>query len=291
MLQQKGMALLQVLLITAIITILALYFSITAREQVKLAQLSSDRAEATLAIKTAQSRLFLALLTEFREPQQNSTDNLIKHWNFYGEHFELNNIVTVQIQDQSGLISVNFPDSLLVRQMFQQNNLDPSLAPAIIDSLLDWQDADRLTRLNGAEQDEYVSGPRNGIITLKSEMAQVKGVSADIWRKFASMFTVYQRGPFNPMASPAPILAGLIGKDRANDYVERRKTSPFTATEFSALTGLQESIEQILYPSDVMEISFESRVGQVKIQKNVMVELKPYAGDAESPVDYLEIQW
>jgi general secretion pathway protein K len=291
MLHHKGIALLQVLLITAIITILALYFSITAREQVKLAQLSSDRAEATLAIKTAQSRLFLALLTEFREPQQNSTDNLIKHWNFYGEPFELNNIVAVQIQDQSGLISVNFPDSLLVRQMFQQNNLDPSLAPTIIDSLLDWQDADRLTRLNGAEHDEYVSGPRNGVITLKSEMARVRGVSVEVWQKFASMFTVYQRGPFNPMSSPAPILAGLIGNDRAYDYVERRKISPFTAVEFSALTGLQESMEQLFYPSDVLDITLRTTRGGVKIQKRMMVELKPYAVGAESPVDYLEIQW
>jgi len=291
MIQHKGMALLQVLLITAIISILALYFSLTAREQVKLARLSSERAEAILAIKTAQSRLFLALLTEFREPHPNAVDTVLRQWNFYGQPFELNNGVSAKIQDQSGLISVNFPDAALIRQMFEQNGLEASLAPVVTDSLLDWQDADRLTRLNGSEQDGYVSGPRNGIITLKSEMARVRGVSAEIWQKFAPMFTVYQRGPFNPMAAPAPILAGLIGQDRANDYIERRKTTPFTASAFSALTGLQETIEQILYPSDVMEISLEAKRGEVRAQLKVMVELKPYSGQDESPVDYLDVQW
>lgn len=289
--KHKGIALLQVLLITAIISILALYLSSTAREQVKLAQLATDRAEAVLDIKTAQSRILLALLTELREPNANSTGEISGKWNFYNQPFLLDNSVLTKIQDQSGLIGIGFPDPKLIYDVLEQNGADATLAPVITDSLLDWLDADRLTRLNGAEQDSYVQGPRNGNISLLQEVSRVRGITPELWRLLGPSFTLYQRGPFNPMSAPPSILSGLIGQDRAAEYLAQRKTSMITANSFSAMTGLQESVEQIFYPGNVMQISLSVRRGGVLISKNMMLELDPYAGGNQSPVDVLEVQW
>jgi general secretion pathway protein K len=290
-LKNKGIALIQVLLITGIISILALYFSATAREQVKLAQLATERAEAILAIKTAQSRLLMTLLTQLREPNVNTADDISSQWNFYGEPFELKNEVSANIQDQGGLMGIGFPDPKLIKDILEQNGADGTLGPVITDSLLDWQDADRLTRINGAEQGSYELGPRNASISLHQEVSQVRGMSAALWHKFGAIFTLYQRGPFNPMAAPPEILTGLIGRDRAAEYLAQRKSAPITAKSFSAMTGLQESMEQIFYPGNVMEITLRARRGEVILNKTMMLELDPYAVGNQSPVDVLEVIW
>ncbi|MFT6990459.1 MAG: general secretion pathway protein K [Paraglaciecola sp.] len=291
MLKNRGIALLQVLLITGIISILALYLSSTAREQVKLAQLATERAEAILAIKTAQSRLLMTILTQFREPNVNTADDISSQWNFYGVPFLLKNEVSASIQDQNGLISIGFPDPQLIKDILDQNGADSTLAPVITDSLLDWQDADRLTRINGAEQGSYELGPRNANISLQQEVSQIRGMSADMWQKFSAIFTLYRRGPFNPMAAPPEILSGFIGRDRAAEYLAQRKSAPITATSFSAMTGLQESMEQIFYPGRVMEITLRARRGEVILNKTMMLELDPYAVGNQSPVDVLEVIW
>jgi general secretion pathway protein K len=290
-LKNKGIALIQVLLITGIISILALYFSATAREQVKLAQLATERGEAILAIKTAQSRLLMALLTQLREPNVVASDEISAQWNFYGEFFLLKNEVSANIQDQGGLMGIGFPDPKLIKDILEQNGADSTLAPVITDSLLDWQDADRLTRINGAEQGSYAHGPRNGSISLQQEVSQVRGMTASIWQKIGAIFTLYQRGPFNPMAAPPQILRGLIGEDRAAEYLARRKNTVITAELFSSMTGLQENMQQIFYPGNVMEITLRARRGQVILNKTMMLELDPYAVGNQSPVDVLEVQW
>lgn len=289
--KNKGIALLQVLLITAIISILALYFSITAREQVKLAQLAIDRAEAVVAIRSAQSELFMTLLTELRETDLNSPSKTASRWNFYNQAFTVGNNVKVSIQDQSGLFSLRFPESKLLQDIFDQNGVDSTLAPVVTDSLLDWQDADKLTRLNGAEQADYVLGPRNSNISLKNEARLVRGMSSDIWHQFANIFTLYQRGPFNPMTAPKEILAGFIGQRLALEYINKRENSVTTPRQFSAMTGLDENITQIFYPGDVLNIQMVAQRGEVTLTKTMMVELKPYESGQSSPVDYLEVRW
>lgn len=289
--KNKGVALLQVLLISAIISILALYFTQTAREQVKLAQLASDRGEAMVAIKTAQSRLLMALLTRLREPNVLSQNDISVQWNFYNEPFVLINEVTVSIQDQGGLIAIGFPDARLIKGLLEQNGADDTLAPVIIDSLLDWQDADRLTRLNGAEQDSYLQGPRNGNISVQQEVSRVRGMSAAMWREFGPLFTMYRRAPFNPMTAPPQILRGLIGHDRAAEYLSQRKNTPITAKLFSSMTGLHEDMQQIFYPGHVMEITLRAKRGEIMLNKTLMLEVNPYAIDNQSPVDVLEVRW
>jgi general secretion pathway protein K len=62
--QQKGMALFQVLLITAVISILALQFTQTAKNQIAIARLIDDRIKASPLLATAESELLFTLLTE-----------------------------------------------------------------------------------------------------------------------------------------------------------------------------------------------------------------------------------
>ena len=55
--KQQGIALIQILLLTAILSILALYLTKTAQEQVTMAQWSNDKAQALVELHSVESQL------------------------------------------------------------------------------------------------------------------------------------------------------------------------------------------------------------------------------------------
>ena len=287
--RSRGIALIQVLLISAIISVLALYLSKSAREQIAMAQLSNDRAEALLMLHSAQAEVLVALLTHYREQDPNARELLPRRWNFYNQPFKWQEGVEVRIQDQSGLISVQFPEASLVKQMYRQLGYDTAQASGFIDRLLDWQDADRLTRLNGAESGEYETGPRDGGITLKSELTKIKGFG--LWQQLSPSFTLYRRGPFNPTTSTYEILAGLVGVDDANEVMAARKSGFLTPARFSQITGLSENDNTIFYPGKVLEVTLTSTKHGLTLKKSLMLHLEPYAQGRQAPVDFLEVHW
>ena len=84
---QRGIALVQVLLIVAVLSILALYFTQSARQQVHNATLMVDKAQAYIELKNAQANILYALLTEQKDPEQtqnSQNQTLINKWNFHG---------------------------------------------------------------------------------------------------------------------------------------------------------------------------------------------------------------
>lgn len=287
----KGVALIQVLVICAVISVLALYLIVTAKEQVAIAQLSNDRASATLMIKQAQSQLFLTLLTEFRKQDRTSNSPIVRNWNFHNTPFFLSNGVKVSIQDQAALLSVHFPDEALLRNIFRQLGVLQSRASVFTNSLLDWQDSDQLVRLNGAEKPSYGYGPRNGNISLLNEAELVRGMTPEMWKELSSSFSLYRRSPFNPIDSTPLVLKGILGIDKASQVLADREDNSISNSEFSARTGLTEGSDQIFYPGNTMQITFTATKGQVTLTKSMMVDLNPYAAASSLPVNILETRW
>ena len=62
--KQRGIALVQVLLIVAVVSILALYFTQSARQQVKNATMMVDKAQALVELNNAEASILFSLLTE-----------------------------------------------------------------------------------------------------------------------------------------------------------------------------------------------------------------------------------
>ena len=289
---QLGIALLQVLLITAIISLFALFMVKSASQHVEMAKLSNDNVTAFLKQKNTESQLLLALLTEFKEQDKNSFSLIKQRWNFYGQPFLINGDTEVTIQDQAGLISVQFPDTELLQEIYRQNQLNERAVPVFVDSLLDWQDTDKLSRLNGNETSGGGIGtaPRNGNISLLDEVQHVNGMGENEWTMLKDSLTLYRRNPFNPTTSTPFILNGLLGKARAAEYLVFRENNAVAAADFTRLTGLQESERQIFYPGNTLAIRLVTRIGEAEIEKQMMIEVEPYARLNNKPLDYIEVR-
>lgn len=285
---QKGIALLQVLLISSIISILALYFTLTARQQLAVASLASDRVNAVLQLKSAESKVLFELLT--KESTESDLYPLPKGYNFYANPIEVDEYTTVEIQDVAGLLSIQFPDSMLLKRTLIRLGSTEETANIYSDSLADWQDSDDLKRLNGAEKGDYLLGPRNAEITLKSEGALVNGMTPELWHVLSPLLTVPRASYFNPMMAPAPILTAFLDSD-AHDILQLRREGRLTRSEFSQLTGVYDQEGIILSKSNIFRLKIKVNYGSASLEKTTTVKLDPYAQKGSPVIDGINLKW
>ncbi|NOH84551.1 general secretion pathway protein GspK [Vibrio sp. 03-59-1] len=285
----KGIALLQVLLISAIITVLALYLTLTAQQQISVAQLAADKATAELHLRSTESEVLFNLLT-----REESTDNqelaLPDGYNFYNTPFKVGKYAKVSLQDVSGLIDIHYPDETLLSNTIKNLGFDGNQAAIVVDSLLDWQDSDSLSRLNGAERGDYELGPRNRLISSYSELKLVKGFTSELWDKLTPLLSSVRTKYFNPMVSPEPILKAYLNRD-VSDILELRAANKLTRSEFSQLTGEYEKEGLIFSNSKFYLLNITIEYNDVRIEKQRRIKFDPYASSTKPVVDDIDSIW
>ncbi len=103
-----------------------------------------------------------------------------------------------EIENQSGKVNLNMANETLLKMMLSNFEIDDTNKNIIVDSIMDWRDKDNLHRLNGAEDDYYLSLPqpykcKNGDFTSIEELLLVRGVTPEIfYGGLQDMVTVYQ---------------------------------------------------------------------------------------------------
>lgn len=155
-----------------------------------------------------------------------------------------------EIEDESGKININNQgNEPLLRSLMTNIGIDKEQADIIVDSTLDWIDADNLRRLNGAENEYYQSlpipyQPKNSFLEVLEEMLLVRGVTPEIFYGkrvkqdnevvelygLVKYLTVYSNSfQINVNSAPIPVLMSLPGIDAktARLIYEARKIRPF----------------------------------------------------------------
>lgn len=274
--REKGAALIQVLLISTILSIFAIQINVTTRNQVKLATQYIERADAIIKLKSAKSEVFFALLTQPRRRDQFSDSQVAQKWNFYNTPFLLKSGVEIKLQDLSGLFSANQMSSRDKNDIFEFLEIEHSQSNHFWQSLADWQDDDKLTRLNGAEEDAYSKVgdrmPRNDKIQFFNELRFVKGMSPELWEAFRTMVTTYSQTEFNPYTAPLSVLEVKYGEGTANVIRGMRESSfEFNLTQFTQQTGIVVTDGITFYPSTNQKITLSINVDDTIISEFVTV--------------------
>ena len=342
--KQQGIALFQVLLITAVISIMAIQFTQTARNQLSIASTIVDRVEAQAQLRSTEAELLYSLITEKRQPDKLSANVYVRKWNFYGKPFTLidepldstkdarqraqqvsfstdgrrvkaveiegRDNVNITMQDQAGLLSIfrgnagsKFEDLL---QSFKQNpamdeseikryvsqwgtntansasfdtQLTDQIQPSImLNSLIDWQDKDDAERINGAEANYYnrPGMPTNLPLQTYQEMRHIRGFNDQLLALLHPYVTVRPLGYFNPMQSPARIMALYMPQDRVDEIIKRREIGELDTLQFENLSGLEVDETINFVTSGTLRIAIEVSVNQVRLTKELDINLQPY---------------
>jgi len=292
--KSQGIALIQVLIISIILTMLGIYINQTVRSQISTVSLMKNSFELNLQLETAEAELLHTLLTQPRYQKKESDYALVQQWNFYGKPFVLNKNTTVIIQDLSSLLSLNTLNNTLARNLFEQLGHSGHEVRTFLDSLADWKDKDDLKRLNGAESDYYHyikrSEPRNGNLQTLGEVENIqqgKLLNTAQWQRY---FTEVIVSRFNPLNAPNLLLKTFLNNDAAYEEVlKQRKAGALTGHNFYQLTSIDQD-ESITYGTGrLLKITLLVKGQKNKLSKEFIVELRPRS--LSRPIIISQLTW
>jgi general secretion pathway protein K len=254
---QRGFALVLVLLVTALLTALTaefineVYVDTSARQNYVDGQQASLLAESgiTGGIKLLQSTLSSQRYTSLLDP-----------WARPLKIDDPAGSLQVIIEEESGKLNLNYlvsangsvaePYHGMLARLLQKLKLPPDLA----ESATDWIDQDDQPTAAGAETNYYQGlrppyGAKNGKLDTVEELLLVRGWTPESLEKLRPSVTVYadQPGYFtaavNVNTAPKELLASLdeqMSDSLADNILEYRKKTPFqTVADLARVPGME----------------------------------------------------
>lgn len=224
-LAQRGIALVLVLWLTALLTVIAGGFAYAMRNEAQAARNTMSQAQARALADGAVARTVFELMRPRTIPGVWAADGLVHVWDEDGLH------VAAAAVDESGKIDINaVTDALLLSFLQTAGQLDVDTAGRLVDAIGDWKDADDLRRPNGAESAEYQAAglsykPANAAFETVADLQRVLGMTPALFARLAGNLTVYSGAPgINPQfASRAVLMALPAATDAVVDtYIAQR---------------------------------------------------------------------
>lgn len=287
--KQQGIALIQILLITVILSVFAMYLTLTARQQVEIASWSQDRAEAEVEIHSTEAEILFQLLTEGTQKLsiESSNSTIGNHWNFYGQSFKHSSYVNISIQDQSSLLNLHFLHKGRLNKLLVKNGIDAERSSQIMDRLLDWQDADNMPRANGEERGNKGAQIRNGLIADITELDHVFNLTSFEKELFKNNAGIFYVGDFNPLTASEQLLSAISNPDVAQQILTLRANRELTRAQFERITDLVGVDDFRFYPANILAITYTAKINQAVIVREMVISLSPYAKKKRPPYNVL----
>jgi general secretion pathway protein K len=263
---ERGVALVLVLWIFIFLFVVALGFTSAVREDGTAAHRYAVETEGYyLALAGFQEGLYLLLTPQVSEGRgtgpgsplmraQEVVDGTWREGSLGAGSYR------VRFVDEGGKITINLADEETLRRIFTNIGIEEPQRAILVDSILDWRDNDNLHRLNGAEDDYYLSlsppyTAKNGPFDAVEELLWVRGVTPELFfgqgeggsdtdrrvglRDIFSVDSAMDR--VNLRTAPAEVIHAVTGLslERSRAFVEeRRKLSEKTLADVLGLLGI-----------------------------------------------------
>jgi general secretion pathway protein K len=240
----RGVALIMVLWVMAILSVMALEFSFAMRTEINItknhkedlqryamAEGGVQRAITELIYKNdarlQQSRKTLSLDLEEIPPEQ-------REWVADGRSYTLpfdQGSCEIRIMSEGGKVNINIVSEVLLRKIIGQLGLEGEERDVVVDSILDWRDPNDFYRANGAENDYYLSLKepyycKNGNLDSIEELLLIRGITPDLFHGkkgtpegeggsgdrvgFKDIFSIYAPGEQVDINSATPLVMNMV---------------------------------------------------------------------------------
>lgn len=194
MIRQRGVALVLVLWVVTLLSVIAGNFAFSMRGEAQIARNLLSTAQAQAQADAGVHRAWYELM---KPPTE------LNRWLGDGTPHDLSladGVLRVSIQDESGKIDLNTASEILLVGLFRSAGMTQESAVALADSVQDWRDTDKLRRLHGAEEAEYVAAgksytPPNAPFETVDELQRVLGMTPQVFRLLEPALTVYSKQP------------------------------------------------------------------------------------------------
>jgi general secretion pathway protein K len=220
---QKGMALVLVLWLVVLLSVLATGHARNARTETSLVSRYIETAQARALAEAGAQRAILDLLTP-ASARQWPVNGAVSSFRFDGHE------ISVAIRDATGLLDLNSASSEMLTALVSATGVDQMTQQRIVDAVLDWRDADHLTHLHGAEDDDYRAAglswtARDDAFVSIDELSYVAGMTRDIFDQISPYLTIYsEQSGVNLEYAPPFLISALTGQEIevSEDYAAAR---------------------------------------------------------------------
>ncbi|MDR7097691.1 general secretion pathway protein K [Lysobacter niabensis] len=223
--RQRGVALLLVMWLVALLAALVGAFALIARTEhlqgrVLVRGLVAENA-ARAGIEYAMTRVAAP------DPRQRwLPDGRPHRW-----HYDDADVV-VEIVDENGKIDLNQADLTLLTEFIRHLGVEQQQATQLAAAIIDWRDPDSLSQpIGGGEDDDYAAaglpyGAKDAEFESVAELEQVLGMTTKLYAKMAPHLTVFSgRGRPDPAFASAEVLDAM-GMDGPALVAQREGWNP-----------------------------------------------------------------
>jgi len=254
---ERGVALVVVLWIFIFLFVVALDFGASVREEGTAASRYAEETEGYYLALAGFERELYRLVQQASRPRlpqpSPGEDTVYETWGSWREGSLEQGHYRVRRMDEGGKVSLNRADEETLRLVFTNLGVEEPGRSILVDSILDWRDEDNLHRLNGAEDDYYLSlapsyKARNGPFTSVEDLLWVRGVTSELFYGegeeggLRAIFTVDSPiDRVNARTMSAEVCHALAGLslERCRNFVEERKRlSEKTLADILRLLGV-----------------------------------------------------
>ena len=291
---QSGVALIQVLLITTIISLLAIRFTDTARNQLDIASKFEDRIRAQLLARSAINELIFTELSDNVQSVRVNGEELYDlqsykaRVNYWGESFAWGENISITMQDLNGLAPQRYPNHPIWRKLLHNLGLASKDVDRYLGEFVDIQDPDvrswkfgDIEPIKTSAGKPYLNGYAQNDVVLRWVFADSPG----LLEKLLDFSDVDSPPRMNILHSPAPLIMTLFDPEIANTIINSRNENALNSLQVNQLLPPDFPPENTgRYTSDSHSITVTAKAGNTVWRETNIVRLSPRA---EAPFSVL----
>jgi general secretion pathway protein K len=195
--ESRGVALIMVLWVIAILTVVVFEFCFAMRTEVHITNNYKEELQCYAMAEGGIQRAITELIYKHDPRVQQIRRTLIsqegsqdkEEWVADGRSYPLpfnQGTCEIRIMSEAGKVNINLVSESMLRKIVGQLGLEGEAKDTVVDSILDWRDPDDFHRVNGAETDYYQSlkepyNCKNGNFDSVEELLLVRGVTSDLF--------------------------------------------------------------------------------------------------------------
>jgi general secretion pathway protein K len=231
---QRGVAIVIVLWVIMVLSLLISGFAFTMHVETHISLYARQELKAEMLARSGIEVAKMQLLLHQQSAADAGYDALNQDWatneDLYVNHELGEGTFNVKVTDEESKMPINSASEVQLQRLMTLLNVDPSDGDIVVDSILDWIDADDLTRLNGAETDYYMSlsppyRAKNAPLDRVDELLLIRGVTPELFDGtpatdkdpaqpgLRDVLTTMSSGQINVNTAPPIVLQAMLGLD------------------------------------------------------------------------------
>lgn len=263
--KERGVALVMVLWVMAILSVVAMEFCFAMRTEVNITRHYREEfhlyALAQGGVQRAVTELIYKHDPKVRQLRKTPSEEEIppekKEWVADGRPYLLpfgQETCEVRAMSEGGKININIASESILRRIIGNLGLEGEERDIVVSSILDWRDTDDFYRLNGAENDYYQSlkepySCKNGNLDTIEELLLVRGITPDLFYGknggpgLKDIFSIYASGEqIDINSASSPVIRAVLG---VPDEISRRIVKAREEKEFQHMQDLLQRIPEL----------------------------------------------